>query len=104
MPFSTHIGLYRYKRLNYSTRSAAEIFQEMIREELTHDLKGIFNISDDIIVHGWDVKEHNANLIALLKRSRGKGVMFNREKCQFRRDRVVYHGLMFSKDGVSPDP
>ena len=31
--FSTHIGLYRYKRLNYGTRSAAEIFQETIREE-----------------------------------------------------------------------
>ena len=52
--FSTHIGLYRYKRLNYGTRSAAEIFQETIREELTHDLKGVFNISDDIIVHGRD--------------------------------------------------
>ena len=60
--FSTHIGLYRYKRLNYSTRSAAEIFQETIREELTQDLKGVFNISDDIIVHGHGTKEHNANL------------------------------------------
>ena len=47
--FSTHVGLYRYKRLNYSTRSPAEIFQETIREELTHDLNGVFNISDDII-------------------------------------------------------
>ena len=102
--FATHIGLYRYKRLNYGTRSAAEIFQETIREELTHDLKGVFNISDDIIVHGRDEKEHNVNLMALLKRSREKGVTFNRAKCEFRRDRVVYYGLMFSKDGVSPDP
>ena len=50
--FSTHIGLYRCKRLNYGTRSAAEIFQETIRGELTHDLKGVFNMSDDVIVHG----------------------------------------------------
>ena len=102
--FSTHIGLYRYKRLNYGTRSAAEIFQETIREELTHDLKGVFNISDDIIVHGRDKKEHDANLVALLERSREKNVTFNRAKCEFRKDRVVYYGLMFSKDGVSPDP
>ena len=102
--FATHIGLYIYKRLNYSTRSVAEIFQETIREELTHDLKGVFNISDDIIVHGRDEKEHNVNLMALLKKSREKGVTFNRAKCEFRRDRVVYYGLMFSKDGVSPDP
>ena len=44
--FSTHIGLCRYKRLNYGTRSAAETFQETIREELTHDLKGVFNKHD----------------------------------------------------------
>ena len=69
---STHIGLYRYKRLNYGTRSAAEIFQETIREELIQDLKRIFNISDDIIVHGQDTKEHDANLEVLLKKSSQK--------------------------------
>ena len=55
-------------------------------------------------MHGRDEKEHNANLMALLKRSREKGVTFNRVKYEFRRDRVVYYDLMFSKDGVSPDP
>ena len=66
--FSTHIGWYGYKMLNYGTRSAVEIFQETIREELTHDLKGVFNISDDIIVHGRDKKGHDSNLVALLER------------------------------------
>ena len=106
--FSTHIGLYRYKRLNYGTRSAAEIFQETIREELTQDqeqdLNGVFNISDDIIVHGCDAREHDANLKALLEKSREKNVTFNKAKCEFSKDRVAYYGLMFSKDGVSPDP
>ena len=46
----------------------------------------------------------NANLITLFARSREKGVMFNRAKCKLRKDRVVYYGLMFSKDGVSADP
>ena len=72
--------IYRYRRLNYGARSAAGIFQETIREELTHDLRGVFNISDDIIVRGQDEKEHNANLMALLKRSREKRVTFNRAK------------------------
>ena len=61
-------------------------------------------ISDDIIVHGRDKKEHDANLVALLERSREKNVTFNRAKCEFRKDRVVYYGLMFSKDGVSQVP
>ena len=102
--FSTHIGLYRYKRLNYGTRSAADIFQETIREELTQDLNGVFNISDDIIVHGRDAREHDTNLKALLEKSREKNVTFNKAKCEFSKDRVVYYGLMLSKDGVSPDP
>ena len=41
-------------------------------------------------------------MAALFKRSREKGVTFNRAKCEFRR--IVYYGLMFSKDGVSPNP
>jgi len=102
--FSTHIGLHRYKRLNYGTRSAAEIFQETTKEELTQDLDGIFNISDGIIVHGRDTREHDANLKTLLEKSREKNVTFNKAKCEFSKDRVVYYGLMFSKDGVSPDP
>ena len=75
-------------RLNYGTTSAAEIFQETIREELTHDLKRVFNISDDIIVHGRDEKEHDLNLLALLKGRREKNVTFKRAKYEFRKDRV----------------
>ena len=49
--FSTHEGLYRYKRLNYGTSSAAEIFQNVLQRNLS-DIRGVKNIADDIIVHG----------------------------------------------------
>ena len=71
---------------------------------MTQDLTGVFKISDDIIVHGRDTKEHDANLKVLLEKSREKNVTFNKAKCEFNKDRVVYYGLMFSKDGVSPAP
>ena len=32
--FSTHIGLYRYKRFNYGTDAAAEIFQYTLQTQL----------------------------------------------------------------------
>ena len=38
--FSTHIGLFRYKRLNFGVNSAAEIFQHKIRSALW-GLKGV---------------------------------------------------------------
>ena len=102
--FSTHTGLYRYKRLDYGTRLAAEIFQETTREVLTQDLRGFFNISDDIIVHGRDTKDNDANLEVLLKKSREKNVTFNKAECEFNKESMFYYGLMLSKEGVSPDP
>ena len=49
--FSTHDGLFRYKRLNYGTSSAAEIFQNVLEQNL-RDIRGVKNIADDIIIHG----------------------------------------------------
>ena len=50
--FLTHTGFYRYKRLNYGTKSAGDIFQNKIREELTQHIPDVINISDDILVSG----------------------------------------------------
>ena len=50
--FATHVGLNRYKRLNFGTRSAGEIFQETVSKEITRDIVGCINISDDILVFG----------------------------------------------------
>ena len=60
--FATHVGLYRYKRLNFGTRSAGEIFQETLSKEITRDIKGCINISDDVLVFGRNQKEHDQNL------------------------------------------
>ena len=49
--FSTHIGLRRFKRLNFGISSAAEIFQNIIREVI-NDIGGCVNISDDILIYG----------------------------------------------------
>ena len=78
--FSTHVALYRYKRLMFGINAASEIFQNTIAE-LLHGLNGCRNISDDIIVHGKTPAEHNANLRAVLDRLRENNVRLNREKC-----------------------
>lgn len=46
---TTHIGLYRYKRLHMGVSSASEIFAEVIREILS-ECPGCLNIADDILV------------------------------------------------------
>ena len=59
--FSTHMGLYRYKRLNYGTNAAAEVFQYSLQTAL-QGLKGVKNITDDIIIFGATRSEHDDNL------------------------------------------
>ena len=102
--FATHVGLYRYKRLNFGTRSAGEIFQETVSKEITRDIVGCINISDDILVFGRNQKEHDQNLEKLFKRAREKEITFNKDKCEFNKDKCLYYGMVFSKEGASPDP
>ena len=45
--FATHKGLRRYKRLNFGTNSASELFQQVIHDQI-HDISGAMNISDDV--------------------------------------------------------
>ena len=53
--FSTHVGLWRYKRLNFGVSSAAEVFQNAIRETLS-GISGEINISDDILLFGCNAE------------------------------------------------
>ena len=101
--FSTHCGLYRYKRLNFGISSASEVFQEVVRNVIT-GIPGSKNISDDIIIYGKSQAEHDQALEATFKRLSENGLTLNYEKCEFNKDSVVFFGVNFSKDGISPDP
>ena len=100
--FSTHIGLFRYKRLNYGTNASAEIFQYVLQREL-QGLHGVRNIADDIIVFGKTRAEHDANLDNCLRRLKSKGLKLNRDKCVFLSNTLEFFGQIFSKDGIRPD-
>jgi hypothetical protein len=91
--FSTHIGLYRYKRLNFGICSASEIFQEAIHNFI-RDIPGAKNIADDIIIFGTNQKQHDIALEATLQRLEEKGLTLNREKCEFNKDEVEFFGLV----------
>ena len=101
--FSTHLELYRYKRLNYGTNAAAEIFQYTLQAQL-QGLKGVKNIADDIIVYGTTREEHDENLDRCLKRLFDRGLRLNQSKCKFLNETLEFFGQIFSKDGCKPDP
>jgi hypothetical protein len=64
--FSTHIGLRRYKKLNYGVSAAPEIFQNEIRQAL-NGLQNVMNIADDIILYAEDEENHDKFLEALFR-------------------------------------
>ena len=101
--FATHVGLRRYKRLNFGVCSAPEIFQNEIRQVI-EGLSGTLNISDDIIIHGKTRAEHDRNLKSLLQRLSEKGLTLNRDKCEFGQNKIKFYGFVFSEEGFSPDP
>ncbi len=101
--FGTHLGLMRYKRLNFGISSAAEIFQNVIRETL-EGIPGALNISDDILVFGKTQSAHDHALEAVFLRLKERGLTLNKSKCEYSKDKVEFFGYVFSGDGIAPDP
>ena len=101
--FSTHMGLFRYKRLNFGISCAAEIFQNAISNVLS-GITGALNVSDDILVYAATREEHDSRLHQVLCRLQEKGLTLNRKKCLIAVQSLAYLGFTFSAAGISPDP
>ena len=101
--FATHMGLYRYKRLNYGTNSAAEVFQHTLQQVL-HGVPGVCNLADDILVFAPSYEEHNKALEACLQRLQENGLTLNLSKCKFSKRNLEFFGFHFTKEGTKSDP
>ena len=96
--FATHVGLRCF-----GVCSAPEIFQNKIRQVI-EGLSGKLNISDNIIIHGKTHAEHDRNFKSVLQRLSEKGLTLNRDKCEFRQNKLKFYGFVFLEDGFSLDP
>jgi hypothetical protein len=101
--FTTHKGLYRYKRLNFGTNSASEIFQNAL-DNVLNGIEGCRNISDDIIIFGKTEKDHDASLQKVLEVLKANNLKLGLAKCQFDKEQLEFFGYIFSADGISPSP
>lgn len=101
--FSTHVGLYQYKRLNFGVNSAVEVFQHTIQTVL-EGIDGARNVSDDIIIFGKTVAEHDRALRKTLHALHKTGLTINKRKCEFRKAEIKFFGYVFNAQGISPDP
>lgn len=67
-------------------------------------LRGVRNISDDIIVFGENQLEHDKNLEAVFKRLSERNLTLNKDKCEFNKSQLEFYGYVFGANGISADP
>ena len=97
------------KRLPFGLSASSEIFQKRVNQAL-EGLKGILNITDDILIYGVGdtdkeaQQDHDRNLEALLQRCRERGIALNQNKLKLRITEVPFMGHIFSNQGLKIDP
>ena len=101
--FTTHAGLFRYKRLMFGICSAPELYQHVI-DQVLHSTRctGCQNISDDIVVYGKDVAEHDKRLKMVLHTLNERGLTLKKKKCVFRMNEIEFIGHLLSVKGIGP--
>ncbi|XP_065213313.1 uncharacterized protein K02A2.6-like [Planococcus citri] len=99
--FSTHLGLFRCKRLIEGLKSAAEQFQKIL-ESILAGLRGQVNFIDDIVVFGKDKEEHDRNLKAVLDRLEEVGLSVNMKKSKFGQSEITFLGHVIGHGMIKP--
>lgn len=107
--FSTPWGRYRWPCMAFGITSAPEEFQRKM-DIILEGLDGTKATADDILVFGTGStqeeaeKSHDERLTAVLERCRQKGVRLNKDKMQFKQQKVAYMGHVITSDGLQADP
>lgn len=101
--FSTHVGLFRHKRLNFGINLAAHVFQDAIRQAI-NNIPNVLNVSDDILVYGVTGAVHDKALEATLQCLSMCKLTLSPKKCSFFQEELTFFGHLFSSVGVRPDP
>ena len=100
--FRTRWGIFRPKRLVQGASPSSSEAQKKVREILS-GCKKVFNIKDDVVVHGVG-EEHDANLEKAIQKIEKAGLTLRPNKCHLGKPEIKWFGNVFSKDGMSPDP
>ena len=81
-------------KITFFRGSTSESFQDTMSAEITQDIPGYLNISNDILVYEKNQQEHDLNSEKLFKKAREKKITFNKGNCEFNKQSCVYYGIM----------
>lgn len=95
--FNTPFGRYFLKRLPFGLTSAPEVFHKTIQQIFETGTKVY---TDDILITGSTIEEHDARLAQALEAARSNGLKLNEKKCEFKKTEITYLGELLTVEGV----
>lgn len=66
-------------------------------------LENVVNITDDLLVWGDSIEEHDHRLRQVLERAKEHNLNLNKNKCFIRTEEIKYIGHTLSASGLRPD-
>jgi len=101
--FSTPWGNYRPRRLVFGAKSSQDLFDETMHK-IFGGIQHCLNQRDDILIGGRTIEEHDETLRKVLQQAKNFNITFNKQKCEFRTDKISFFGHGFTAEGLQPDP
>ncbi|XP_063955531.1 uncharacterized protein K02A2.6-like [Lytechinus pictus] len=99
--FNTQFGRFRYNVMPFGISSASEIWQRAMVDEFGQ-LDGVEIVTEDILIWGTSIAQHDDRLTAFLKKVQSSGLKLNKTKSIIRASAIEYVGHVISSDGVKP--
>ena len=72
-------------------------------DRILEQVDGAIGITDDV-VYDKSKEEHNTILHRLMQIAAENGLTFNSTKCKIKSKSTYFFGMIYSENGVSPDP
>ena len=101
--FHANGRLMHYKRLTMGNLVASGELNKGL-QPLFGGIPNVHLIHDDMIIAAKTLKGHNSTVEAVTNKASEVGITFNPEKRIFNAREVPFLGIIFTKDGIEPDP
>ena len=75
----------------------------MKMDQILEQVDGAIGIADDIVVYAKS-EEHDKILHRLMQIATENSLVFNSTKCKIKSKSISFFGMIYSENGVSPDP
>ena len=100
----TTLGLYKFLRMPYGLKNAAECFQRNVHQLLSDLPFAHFVYMDDVIVGSGNKEDHFRDLRCLFQRMKEAGLLLNKDKCVLGRSSIKFLGHIVDSQGISIPP